>query len=163
MIHSTLESTLRLIESADIEFYRNGRNLDENERRMISDGHTWVVSFVNSLSKSEQTDVGRAFFPIDRNHYLGLQISEWFGKEKRELRASLGREPSDEEVLLDCAAHRNSERFKLCYVLEHPEKVILMGDLYNKFKYMVDLFLADGERLHPQNFPYRDRIPIRDV
>jgi len=159
--YAEVDDTLEGRTDEELGILRQAGSLTFDERHVIKDDCAWVVAYVNSLSKKEQDNIGRAFCALSLGHYNLLQQTEWFETEKNELRARFGREPTEEEVGEDCAKHRNSPRFKLCYIIKHPDKVTIVEDIYKMFKPQVDKFLAIAQKLHPQSLPYADRIPIK--
>jgi hypothetical protein len=136
--------------------YFEGRNLTPEERSIVFGQDIWVVSFVSSLSQRQQDLIGKAFGPLDMGHYLNLQRKEWFEREKKELKAQLGHEPTQGEIVVDCEKHRNFERYKLCYVLILPKGCYLHTENYSKprIQELADGFMSTAQRLHPQHFPY---------
>lgn len=64
--------------------------------------------------------------PIDLKHYVTRQ-KDWLSQEKYLIGKRLGhnRKVTDEDLLKDFEHYHNGERFRVFYVLTHPDKVRL--------------------------------------
>ena len=157
-----------------ISFFRNGINLDEDTKRTIHNPQTeeWVVSYINFLwqaferkAREERKEkdellskLGYAFYSLDDNHYRDFQKKEWILTAKRLVEASIHREPTENEVLDNCAKYKNFERYRLCYMLEFPDKAALSRISYPKMRNYADAFLTLAEMIDPEGKPFFDMI-----
>jgi hypothetical protein len=142
--------------NGDLNFFREGRNLSADDRRIIRSEDIWIVSYVNGIPHNWKTAIGDAFQESDKSHFMGLQRREWFGKEIELLTQELKREPTDLEIIADAEKHQNMVRFRLCYFLRFPKKMLFNPDNYRlpSVKDSIDYFLGFAEKIDPSERPY---------
>lgn len=140
------------------EFYRNGRNLTEDEKRVIASESVWEISFINTIPADVANALEAAFIKIDRKHYMHFQMKEWFEKQKYLLTQKLGRPPTPAESMEDAEKNRNYQRYPLCYVLTFPTMVVFNQQVFGTSDARVRCFLDGATELHPEHYPYHRRI-----
>lgn len=144
---------------AEVEqMIQHGRNLDEAELRAIEPKDVWIVSLVDSLDTAEQDLIGKAFKSINFGDYVSVQRKVWYAKTKEFLRGRLGRDPTDDEVQGEYDLHHNSERYKLCYILENPENMVFIDHCRSLTFDFGSTFLVRAQRFDPRHYPYLERI-----
>lgn len=137
---------------SDPDVFREGRRLTPEEKNVIKPDDFWEVSFVDAIPEQTFKIIDNVFLVHPRHFrdYVRYQKEEWCAKQKYLLGMKLGREPTNLEMIEDAEKHKNYERFKLCYLLEHPEQVQINPRLYNKYGHVVGLFLAGAGKLDPK-------------
>lgn len=140
------------------EFYRTGRNLTEDEKRVISFESMWEISFINSIPADVANALECAFTKIDRKHYMHFQMKEWFEKQRYLLTQKLGRPPTHAESMEDAEKNRNYQRYPLCYVLNFPTMVVFNQKVLVPSDTRVRCFLDGATELHPNHYPYHQII-----
>lgn len=140
------------------DFYRNGYNLDSEDKAVISPADVWEVSFIREIPLEVVKFIDTCFFRADGKDYMSFQIKEWMGKQKYLLGTKLGRNPTSKELIADAEKHHNFDRYPLCYVLNFPQRAKFDMSNYKNHQELVCWFLAGAEKLHPQNYPYFDVI-----
>lgn len=140
------------------EFYKEGHNLTDDEKRVISPQDIWEVSFINSLEQQVADALERAFVKVDRKHYMRFQLVEWFEKQEYLLAQKLGRPPTNAEKTADAEKNRNFQRYSLCYVLNFPSMIIFNQKNFRMHETRIRCFLDGAMELHPLRFPYFEVI-----
>jgi len=137
---------------------KNGENLTPEKKEIAEKQDWWMIALIDSLGDPRLEGIGNSFRNLSLKHYLEVQVGTWFKREKELLQLRLGRPPTNLELIDDAEKNRNMQRYKLCYALKHPKKVIFDKPHYFKQREETDLFLADAELLHPYRYPYFEII-----
>jgi len=140
------------------DFYRQGQNLTEDEKRVTAAQDIWEVSFVNSLEQDVADALEHAFVKTDRKHYMQFQLKEWFEKQEYLLAQKLGRPPTSQEKREDAEKNRNYQRYSLCYILNFPAFIIFNQNNFRMHEQRIRCFLDGATELHPERYPYFDAI-----
>jgi len=138
------------------ESIRQGNNLTPADKSVINPEDTWEIAFVNSISPQifKIIDAVLTVDPKYFGNYMGYQKREWCAKQKDFLRRRYGREPTSEEIAADAKQNRLYERYKLCYLLEHPEQIVVNRTKYNRYEEIVGVFLAAACKADPNGRNY---------
>ena len=100
--------------------------LTPEERAILDnpDADAPIIEIINGLTYEELKEFDM-YSPRDFKHYMGVQRSLWFEKEKYLISHRPGHslEVKEEELLEDMKIHQNGERYRAWYVLKFPDKV----------------------------------------
>jgi hypothetical protein len=130
-----------------LEEYQRGSSLGEAHRRLITSPHElWQIALITNMADFHQKRVGLAVTMLDFKHYNGFQVG-WVQREKYFLGQRLGREPTETELADDFVTTAVPQQYRLAYVLQHPQKVALRGNVIPYEARLVNDFLELAEQI----------------
>lgn len=162
----TLENTL---EEISIEKFRNGEELPEGLKRVLDESGDpyWVESLLREFQrKFFNGDLG-AYYSfakiISPKINFSLYINEQLKRIKKAISLKewkIGRSLTNEEEINEIEKNHISQDFRLYFMLEHPESIVLDPFYFKDPKYFERIvwLLSVAEKIDPEQKPYMNII-----